>query len=142
METDRWPAWWRLIRACRPPTVVGEQVAAAGQWFDRVCGNLEAVGYEVGAAILPAFSVGQDHRRERIFFVGDTHGNSESRSQVDAEASGVPGDRSDAGGVAPSNGVSPRVGQLRAYGNAIVPQLGAEFLMACMDRTPHQRDSE
>ena len=28
------------------------------------------------------------------------------------------------------NGVSGRVGQIRAYGNAIVPQVATEFIMA------------
>ena len=32
-----------------------------------------------------------------------------------------------------AHGVPGRVGQLRAYGNAIVPQLAAEFIAAFMD---------
>ena len=40
-------------------------------------------------------------------------------------------------GVRPlADGVSGRVGQLRAYGNAIVPQVAAEFIMAYMEVMP------
>jgi DNA (cytosine-5)-methyltransferase 1 len=72
-DDDRhlWPAWFRLIRECRPATVFGEQVggAAGGAWLDAVCADLEAVGYAVGAAVLPAAGVGAPHMRHRIFFV-------------------------------------------------------------------------
>jgi DNA (cytosine-5)-methyltransferase 1 len=37
-------------------------------------------------------------------------------------------------GIQPlAHGVSARVGRLRGYGNAIVPQVAAEFIMACLD---------
>jgi DNA (cytosine-5)-methyltransferase 1 len=37
------------------------------------------------------------------------------------------------------NGVSGRVGRLRAYGNAIVPQIAAEFVIAAMDTIMERR---
>ena len=68
-----WPAWFRLIRECRPPVVFGEQVASpAGlAWFDHVSTDLEAEGYAIGAADLGAASVGAPHIRQRLFFVAD-----------------------------------------------------------------------
>jgi DNA (cytosine-5)-methyltransferase 1 len=68
-----WPAWFRLIRECRPPVVFGEQVAAAigWGWLDLVSADLEGCGYAVGAAVLPAASVGAPHKRERLWFVAD-----------------------------------------------------------------------
>lgn len=68
-----WPTWFRLIRECRPPIVFGEQVASADGlgWFDTVSTDLEAEAYAVGAADLPAASVGAPHLRQRLFFVGN-----------------------------------------------------------------------
>lgn len=67
-----WPAWFRLIRECRPPVVLGEQVANRDgvAWFDHVSTDLEAADYAVGAADLCAASVGAPHIRQRLFFVG------------------------------------------------------------------------
>lgn len=70
-ERHLFPAWLGLIRECRPPTVFGEQVASAVAhgWLDDVYQGLEAEGYAVGAAVLPACSVGAPHRRDRLWFV-------------------------------------------------------------------------
>jgi len=66
-----WPEWLRLICERRPATVFGEQVASAVThgWLDDVYQGLESEGYAVGAAVLPASSVGAPHRRERLWFV-------------------------------------------------------------------------
>lgn len=52
-EQHLWPEWFRLIAACRPPVVVGEQVSSQDglAWFDAVRLNLEGAGYSVG--VLP-----------------------------------------------------------------------------------------
>lgn len=66
-----WPEWHRLIRESRPPTIFGEQVAAAiaHGWLDDVCQGLEGEGYACAAAVLPAVGVGRAHRRDRLWFV-------------------------------------------------------------------------
>jgi DNA (cytosine-5)-methyltransferase 1 len=66
-----WPAWFRLIRECRPATIFGEQVASkAGlEWLDAVHADLEGAGYAFGAADLCAAGVGAPHRRQRLWFV-------------------------------------------------------------------------
>ncbi len=66
-----WPTWFRLIEECRPPIVFGEQVASAAgfDWLSSVRADLEAAGYAVGGADLPACSVGAPHKRQRLFFV-------------------------------------------------------------------------
>lgn len=67
-----WPEWLRLIEQCKPSAVFGEQVATAiaHGWLDDVYQGMEAEGYAVGSAVLPASSVGAPHRRERLWFVG------------------------------------------------------------------------
>ena len=68
------PVWLQLISECRPPAIFGEQVAAAVAhgWLDDVYQGLEAEGYAVGAAVLPACSVSAPHRRDRLWFVAHT----------------------------------------------------------------------
>lgn len=138
-ERHKWPQWFRLIRECSPPTIVGEQVAGAGLWLDGVFADLEGVGYACGAADLPAACVGAPQDRARLWFLADAarrwregrtrlcenrsfpHRHKPSyRSWWDAEP--------DVARVA--NGLSGAVDQRRAFGNAIVPQLAAEFIVS------------
>lgn len=69
-----WPSWFRLISECEPPIIFGEQVAGEDgrYWLDLVYVDLEARGYAVGAADLPACSIGAPHKRSRLWFVADT----------------------------------------------------------------------
>jgi DNA (cytosine-5)-methyltransferase 1 len=129
---DRWPDWRPLIVSRRPLTIFGEQVASEPSWFDEVCNDLETVGYAVGAAVLPAVSIGADHIRNRIYFVGDSHGGSQSRRVEHAKAPGVSGSASYTGGMVPTDGIPARVAY-RGFGNAIVPQVAAEFIGAYID---------
>lgn len=71
-----WPAWFGLIRECRPPVILGEQVASrlGWAWLDLVFADLEGAGYACAAADLPACSVGAPHRRQRLFFVAYANG--------------------------------------------------------------------
>lgn len=138
-----WPDWFRLIHACRPALVVGEQVArAAGRgWWDEVAGDLEGCGYACRAIVVPAAACDAPHRRERLWFLADAGGarlapperealRGERRRQEGRPATG--GGRwpaePDVGRVA--HGLPGRVDQLRALGNAIVPQVAAEVLAA------------
>lgn len=68
-ERHLWPSWHWLIEQCRPATVLGEQVASAAQWLGLVRGDLEALGYAVGAIPVEAASAGADHLRDRYWFV-------------------------------------------------------------------------
>jgi len=81
------PAFLRLVVACRPEFVFGEQVASAAvlgpvggaartategaagwAWFDALAADLEAASYAVAAADLPAAGIGAPHIRQRLFF--------------------------------------------------------------------------
>jgi len=66
-----WPDFFRLIRACRPPIVVGEQVAgSAGYgWLDGVRADLEGEGYACRAVDIPACAMDAPHIRNRIYWV-------------------------------------------------------------------------
>ena len=66
-----WPAWFRLIRECRPEQLFGEQVAgpAALAWLDLVSADLEDAGYAVGAADLCAAGCGAPHIRQRLYWM-------------------------------------------------------------------------
>jgi DNA (cytosine-5)-methyltransferase 1 len=73
-ERHLWPHWQYLIEQCGPAVVLGEQVASAAQWLGLVRGDLEAMGYAVGAIPVEAASAGADHLRDRYWFVADRHG--------------------------------------------------------------------
>lgn len=165
-ERHLWPAWFRLIRECRPPVVFGEQVASrAGlAWLDLVFADMEGAGYACAAADLPAAGVGAPHRRQRLFFVAyaalgasgkDGKAVSGNRVRdVSCQTSERRTRRSGGGGSSPRsgcagdgwvpepsvcrvvNGLPNAVGQLRAYGNAIVPQVAAAFIRAALEAVP------
>lgn len=146
-----WPEFKRLIAECRPPVVFGEQVAgkAGKTWMCGVRDDLEDLGYAVGIARLPAAAVGTKHLRYRFFFVAHTmrprlEGLHETRRRVDLQPAGSDVSRHN-WQAAPrvltrANGFSRKLDkppayreQVQAYGNAIVPQLAAEFIAAFVE---------
>jgi len=192
-ERHLWPAWFHLIRECRPERIFGEQVARAMLWIDLVQRDLEAEDYACGYIVLGAHSVGAPHIRQRLYWMAHRHccGRIEY-SQRDGPAfqhsekgaswldtggcrelrlAHADGERLEAlsveqargqratverGGALDScwsrvtwlpchdgkrrpvepgsfplaHGVPERVGLLRGYGNAIVPQVAAAFIRA------------
>jgi DNA (cytosine-5)-methyltransferase 1 len=92
-----WPVFERLVRECRPPTILGEQVSsklARDDWFPGVCMDLEALGYAVFGADLCApcageigegrivrgdqdswerIVIGAPHIRQRLYWVADSN---------------------------------------------------------------------
>ena len=71
-ERHLWPAFHHLISQCRPPIVLGEQVASKDGlgWLDLVQADLEATGYASGAVDLCAAGIGAPHIRQRLWWVG------------------------------------------------------------------------
>ncbi len=188
-ERHLWPEWFRLISNVKPSTIFGEQVggAIAHGWLDDAFDDLDKEGYQTGAAVLPACSVGAPHKRDRLWFVGyapestrEWHTGGIFRAKAQECGQGfqngnLPKRSSDAGessgewNVADANeqrlqgygglqecsdkfiagkggaaihcgwefepgvgrlahGIPARMGALKAYGNAIVPQVAAEFI--------------
>lgn len=151
-ERHLWPAWQHLIAQCRPAVIFGEQVEgpASRQWLGVVHSDMEGLGYAFGAAVLPAASVGAPQLRHRTWFVADAddarwkgaerEGQSrEARKEWPSSRSEPV--RSDCGSWPPgpravhlipvrTDGISAAMGGCKAYGNAIVPQVAAEFILA------------
>jgi DNA (cytosine-5)-methyltransferase 1 len=144
-ERHLWPAFHRLIAERRPSIVFGEQVASADgrQWLSGVSTDLEDLGYAVGAADLCAAGVASPHCRQRLYWVavGDSdlkglEGLHDARRRVDLQPASAAVRRqweAEPRLDRVANGVPARVGKLRAYGNAIVPQVAAEFIGAYLD---------
>ena len=88
-ERHLWPVFFNLIRECQPPTVFGEQVAAAIRhgWLDDLQNDFEAEGYASAAVVLPSGSIGAYHKRDRLFFtakrVADSYNLGHERSAGD-----------------------------------------------------------
>lgn len=97
-----WPDFFRLIRECRPPTVLGEQVSAAIKhgWLDRVFADLEGEAYACGAAVLPACSVGAPHIRQRLFWVADAVDTDWRRQSESRPETYAPSGRCDSSNIA------------------------------------------
>lgn len=132
-EKHLWPHWSRLIRARRPAVIFGEQVASARSWMSEVWRDLEEIRYSLWPVILPAGAVGADHIRERLWFFGYPDSNGKPVCPINAETPGMPRGRGQPGGMVPSDGLPNRMACLRAFGNAIVPQVAAEVIGAYME---------
>ena len=146
-ERHLWPEFRRLIDACRPSTIFGEQVASklGGEWFSAVRSDLEDMGYAVGAANLCAASVGAPHVRQRIFWFAhalrDEQSREESRRRQARRVGGLiqplPWDTTWQAALAKFRVVDdgrPRsVATTDAARNAIVPQVAAAFIKSAFE---------
>ncbi len=66
-ERHLWPSFHHLIRVCRPPVFLGEQVEGKDglSWLDLVQVDMENLGYACGAIVTPSAGVGAPHIRHR-----------------------------------------------------------------------------
>ncbi|MEV2911137.1 DNA cytosine methyltransferase [Paenibacillus larvae] len=74
-EDDRhlWPEVARLLQEIRPSWFIGENVAGhITLGLDDVLSDLESIGYDTQAIVIPACAVGAPHRRDRVFVLGYT----------------------------------------------------------------------
>jgi DNA (cytosine-5)-methyltransferase 1 len=86
-EDDRhlWPEMLRVIREVKPQWVVGENVRGLLNWnggmvFHEVCADLENIGYEVQAFIIPASGINAPHQRERLWIVANSRHSTERKT--------------------------------------------------------------
>lgn len=155
-ERHLWPAFYRLIAECRPATIFGEQVSGPDgrEWLAGVRADLEATAYACGIADLPAACSSAPHNRSRLYWVAHTDGARWPAGNAGTAGMGPwrpaqsssyrsfwndfethEGDdgslrRVGAGVFSLAHGIPARVGKLWASGNAIVPQVAAEFIAA------------
>ena len=156
-----WPAFFELIEKRSPSKIFGEQVASPDgrEWFCGVRADMESLGYAVGGADLCAAGVGAPHIRQRLYWVadsdqerwGDAFAGAQSAERNGFGASGLGrwiGDwdryaesrwfadgscrRTKSGLDIMVNGFPGRMEQVGAYGNAILPQVAAEFIRSVM----------
>lgn len=87
-ERHLWPHWHWLISQCRPPVVLGEQVASKDGlgWVDLVSADMEGTGYAFGAVDLCAAGFQQAHLRQRLYFVGLADTASSRREPCEGDA--------------------------------------------------------
>jgi len=94
-----WPHFFRLIRACRPPVVVGEQVAgkAGYGWFDGVGADLAGERYACRAVDIPAAAVDSPQIRQRLYWIAVAGASSSGSGRGSQQPAGNVGDREAAG---------------------------------------------
>ena len=133
-----WREYSRLIGEIRPAYVLVENVAALlGRGLGDVLGDLAALGYDAEWDCIPASSIGALHHRDRIWITAYPNTNSVRPQRVRTYKNGtwckqqfarlvqdqlqlsIPAGRL----RSLSDGVPDRMGQLKAYGNAVVPQI-------------------
>lgn len=155
-----WPEMLRIIREIEPTFVIGENVyGLIDMALDQVLDDLETLGYKTETYHLPAYTVGAYHNRDRIWIIGfkgnshdtDTHSlrphskgmHIEGKAKFQHEQISLPGSLVSERvrkGTHPRvfrdiDGIPNRVDRLRAMGNAIVPQVAFELLMAIRQAT-------
>jgi len=146
-----WSEIVRLIGELSPRYVIVENVAnllsgpseKRGGWFGRVLGDLAECGYDAEWENIPAAALGAPHRRERAWIVAYPNGNrleAQPSKTVLFDAAGdsrLPGRLSEMGSakiwlesrpigavsMALVDGVPEWLGDIKAAGNAVVPQI-------------------
>lgn len=160
----QWPNMFEIIRNIQPTWVIAENVRGLATWNDgmvleQVCSDLESEGYDVQPLIIPAVSVGAQHRRDRVWIIanarrelGQSGYKRELRPPVERpertkhqygdwsrdwqEVAFKTCDDSVDDGIprivdgVPTSYAKWREQSLKAYGNAIVPQVAMQIFKA------------
>ena len=148
-ERHLWPHFHWLIEQCRPPIVLGEQVASKDglAWLDLVSADLEGSGYTSGAVDTCAAGFGAPHIRQRLYWVGHATGAGLERHTGHGDR--APGRQKPAGSVAASGSAggladAERLGHAQIQRQSGVGVLGgrvpqrprAGFELSCPDSRP------
>jgi DNA (cytosine-5)-methyltransferase 1 len=135
-----WPEMLRIVTELRPTWVLGENVAGfISMGLNDCLADLEGIGYETRAFVIPACAVGAPHRRDRVWILAHHWGERREgiKSQEIQGECRLQGSQDERGAEAfllrsdlpsplfcgSSDGVPNWVDRLRALGNAVVPQV-------------------
>jgi DNA (cytosine-5)-methyltransferase 1 len=143
-----WSECVRLVSELRPQFAIFENVSnllsgpseKRGGWFSRILTDLASIGYDAEWENIPASALGAPHRRERVWIVaypaekfqtGIVCGQNykEMSEQGFPRASLLPAyshgmvTAPDSYNLCHGDGFPEFMGQLNAYGNAVVPQI-------------------
>lgn len=148
------PVGVELIRRCKPTVVFGEQVPNV-EWIDAAWDAMERSNYTFWPEIRRTDSVGAFQERRRVYWYATSNTNGKRQPQPWQHKQNakryaahefreadrlIDAFRRKALPFLCSRhyGVSGRVGELccKGFGNAIVPQVAAEFISAHMDSLP------
>lgn len=148
-DRDLWPEMFRVICEEKPRWIIGENVVGfIDMELERTISDLETEGYEVQAFIIPACAVGAHHRRDRIWIVGYSEREGQQRRdgqqklRVSKEKTqsehgpdvfiGRTEWKRHCARIRERDGIPRTMARsaVKAYGNAIVPQVAIEILKA------------
>jgi DNA (cytosine-5)-methyltransferase 1 len=163
-----WRDYARLIGLIRPRYVIVENVAALlFRGLGDVLGDLAALGYDTEWHCIPAFAVGANHGRDRVWIVAYPNSHSEPSGAVNAEMGATSADisnatklrelqcwgvqfaqnsqaqrhvhlwESESGVLRVAARVPNRMDRLRALGNSVIPQIVEEIGRAIMSNCEH-----
>jgi DNA (cytosine-5)-methyltransferase 1 len=133
-----WRHLLRAIRLVRPRYAIVENVAALlGNGMGTVLGDLAEIGHDTEWDCIPAATVGALHYRDRVWIISYPNTNSMRPQRLRPTSTGAWCEQQfarlvqdqiqlsvPAGSLRSlSDGVSGRMGQLKGYGNAVVPQI-------------------
>ena len=125
---DLWPEMARVADSVRPPIIIAENVERAPIAIsaDFFC----AMGMQCDVTCISANDVGAPHERSRWWAVAHTYANGEFSRALNAEVAKLPtlfkgvwGAENYRAAVCLSDGVPSGLGDVKAYGNAVVPQI-------------------
>lgn len=157
-ERHLFPHMLRCIKEVQPRWIIGENVRGLVNWnegmvFEEVYDDLEREGYEVQSFLIPAASVNAPHQRYRIWFVAHSNTSRVHQQYIASESdkssklsrssferrdfSRFPSKSPICGG---DDGLSTELDgitfskwrnqSIKAYGNAIVPQVAYQIFSA------------
>ena len=144
----------RIAGELRPKFAIFENVTNllagnGGRWFSRFLNDLAAVGYDAEWHCIPASAIGAAHHRDRVWVIAYPNGtmlegsiffkspvidSQESRRRQLTRAVGACLRADDYARLRPDfDDVPAQMGELKAYGNAVVPQIPELIGRAILD---------
>jgi DNA (cytosine-5)-methyltransferase 1 len=152
-----WPEMLKFITELKPKIVIGENVVGFIELaFDKMYSQMEQIGYQTEAYIIPACAIDAPHRRDRIWIISYANGCDASRINTTllknnnikkwSSTENIKNwnewfNELDPGNVAQRfdtysgalrilHGIPNRVDRTKSLGNAIVPQVAYEIFKA------------